>query len=240
MPKTISLPESQDFIANSDSLLKTRSLTRIVIEQNVAKFESLLANGFKPTQEVYEKYQKLKTKLSRSIKGVFPISEKYFSDDDYKAIASKINFSENGSQIPKITRLKLSLRATPNRDHLISLVKDKTNIQLLSFRSYRVSYLSGGNEVIFDLSFEDNKARISMISSYFKNYPNAKTDGDLFPEEIQIAMFKKLIAEHPDVLLEFKNAKKVVVYRKNIANQLSKKNIKQYLELRARNYTIST
>lgn len=178
------------------------------------------------------------------------LSEKYLTKKEIESMNKKIK----GSLCFDDSDLKLrapreSVRESDNAKYLKEIVSSKTKIKnnspqqgffTLEYPSYDSS-VSVFSERRFNQSritffkiivnFVDDKFKITFCNTFKEdNIFKMKPEDHLFPEEIQMAMFEKLISQYPEIEKKLKTAKKIDCIRSNVENSNSLARISRYFE----------
>lgn len=180
-------------------------------------------------------------------------SEKYFPIESLSQIAknTKEEFGgEVGDLDLKIREPRTAIRLTQDSEIIKEIVYLKTKIIKIDQDNFTLQYpesemgdkdsIKGGEDnftnFLFSIKFRNDKAEFIFEKIFKENDLTKMTPQDhLFPEEIQIEMFKKLINNNPEVLEKIKSARKINCIQSTIINRETLLRISNYLELRTQN-----
>ena len=226
---------------NSD-LLITHGLTFNEIKERVELIEHSIKDGLMLNIEDLKKLQRIKRKiqiseeLEKAIKAKDDIkevslSEKYLSPFLLQHFASDINKTPD-SQI-QIHSPRKSLRISKDSQKDMKIVASNTAIDKLKEGNdiaFRLRFFNDGCNFQYKVKFKENK--FDFVFEYV--FPSKKqTKINLFPEEIQLAMFDRLVENFPEVLEKLQNAFKINLKQSEIINNNSASLISQYLHLKS-------
>ena len=175
-------------------------------------------------------------------------SEKYLTKEALAEIAknTKEEFGgEVGDLDLKIREPRTAIRLTQDSEIIKEIVYLKTKIIKIDQDNFTLQYPNDKDDrnkkgnytnFLFSIKFRNDKAEFIFEKIFKENDLTKMTPQDhLFPEEIQIEMFKKLINSNPKVLERIKSARKINCIQSTIINQETLLRISNYLELRTQN-----
>jgi hypothetical protein len=151
-------------------------------------------------------------------------SEKYLTKEALAEIAknTKEEFGGEGDLDLKIREPRTAIRLTQDSEIIQEIVYLKTKIIKIDQDNFTLQYpesemgdkdsIKGGEDnftnFLFSIKFRNDKAEFIFEKIFKENDLTKMTPQDhLFPEEIQIEMFKKLINNNPEVLEKIKSAR---------------------------------
>jgi len=233
---------------SAEELLITNSLTLPQIIERLDLIKSLLSSEkIEFTEAQLQKLAKIIDKsnynsdngdneIDKLLKSFTPVSEKYFDNEKLKRLYEKLRASEELEGIQKINIKPKILRSSANFKNLENSIKSETEIKSTGDNSFRLIYPKEKNkdretQIEFEIKINDNKIEILFSKTYKEsNLDKMKPEDGLFPEEIQITMFKKLLESYPTIKEKIKSAKKINCTRDNILNQKSLSLVGKYLQ----------
>ena len=178
-------------------------------------------------------------------------SSKYFSGEQLDLIAKNIKrlldggnkkTQEDNSLIFKNREPRTQIRITPDSEHRKEIIFSETKIIEDDENNYTLKYpdkeddTSNYTNFLFSIKFRDNKVEFIFEKVFKESDPSKMKEEDfLFPEEIQIAMLKKLTTQKPEILEKIKSSRKINCTQSLITNQETLLRMAKYLELRADN-----
>ena len=246
VPSSVDLPASLPTNPKTSQLLTTNGLALQEIKERVELLESSISEGLVLDQESLKKLARIKEKIQISkefedaIKALKDfadgsLSEKYLSPyllqyfaKDIEKILDPVKEDEI-----KIHSPRKSLRITKNREKEMEIVGNMTQI----------TKITEGDDVAFKLKFRDLGQKFEYQVKFSKNkcdfvfeivLPSKKSSEiNLFPEEIQLAMFDKLVEKFPQVLDKLRDVSKINLTQSEIVNDHSRFLISKYLQIKS-------
>jgi hypothetical protein len=197
-------------------------------------------------QETLEKLARIKEKIQisdkveDSIKSKgnykdYSLSEKYLSPNLLRYFAEDImkNLEPANHDDIKIRDPRTSLRITENREEKMQIIKNKTQIEKISEANncaFKLCYRNLNQNFEYQIKFNKNKC--DFIFEFVFPSRDSKAN-NLFPEEVQLAMFEKLIENFPEVLDKLHQVSKINLKQSEVINNHSLFIISKYLHLKS-------
>lgn len=232
-------------------------------DKQLAKLEKIIEKSrYKELDEDYDRSQELPTHTEypdeeKFLRSARFLSEKYLTKKEVESFIKKIN--EEISKISKqyndpenynitIRAPRASIRCSKNAQHLKKIIADNTSViksdseEDLFILKYpdKISETAQQDtqDTMFNFSVKivDNKFKIIFSVTFKEDNPEKMTPQDhLFPEEIQMAMFEKLMTLYPELETKLTTARKIDCIRQNITNPNSLVRISTYFECTSQN-----
>lgn len=228
---------------NSD-LLITYGLTFNEIKERIELIENLIKDGLMLEVEDLKKLDRIKRKIQISEKlervvkveddiEEISLSEKYLSPFllEYFSKYLKKDLDLDGEI--KLHEHRTSLRITEDREADMKMVTSHTIINRIKYEddsAFILKFCHHGSNFEYKVKFKKNKCEFDF-ELVFPNKKNSKIN--LFPEEIQLAMFDRLVESFPEVLKKIGDADKINLKQLEIINPNSASLISQYLHLKS-------
>lgn len=231
--------------SQTSELLITNGLAFHEIKERVELIEKSIKDGLMLDQESLKKFERIKQKIQICeeleeakktkkflIKEV-SLSEKYLSPFLLEHFSIKLKSKLDSDVETKIHGPRKSLRISDNHEEDMKKVASDTEIKNITegdIVAFKLGFYSQGHDFQYQIKFKQNKCDFIFeivfpceISSAIK----------LFPEEIQLAMFDKLVKSFPKVLDKLKDVTKINLTQSEIINEKSCSLISQYLHLKS-------
>lgn len=246
VPSSLDLPESLPANPKTTQLLTTNGLTLQEIKERVESIEFLVGKGLELDQESLKKLARIKEKIQKSeeledaikVERVYKdgsLSEKYLSPfllqyfaKDIVSIVDPVKEDEI-----KIHGPRTLLRITKNRESDMQKVAMNTQITKIKEGddlAFKLRHIHSNQNFEYQVKFSKNKCDF-IIEGVFpsRNFSEIK----LFPEEIQLAMFDKLVENFPQVLDKLRDVSKINLTQSEIVNDHSRFLISKYLQIKS-------
>lgn len=133
----------------------------------------------------------------------------------------------------KIRDPRTSLRITKNREKEMEIVGNMTQITKIiegDDVAFKLKFWSLGQNFEYQIKFSKNKCDF-VFEIVFPSKKSSKIN--LFPEEMQLAMFDKLVENSPEVLDKLHQVSKINLTQSGIVNDHSRFLISKYFNLKS-------
>jgi hypothetical protein len=246
LPSSVDLPASLLEKPTNSQLLITNGLKLQEIKERVELLERSISEGLVLDQESLKKLARIKEKIqiSKEFEDVIKarkdfadgsLSEKYLSPYLLEYFAKDIKRSSEPVKEGeiRIRDPRTSLRITKNREKEMEIVGNITQITKIiegDDVAFKLKFWGLGQNFEYQIKFSKNKCDF-VFEIVFPSKKSSKIN--LFPEEIQLAMFDKLVEEFPEVLDKLGNSSKINLKQSEIINDHSLLLISKYLHLKS-------
>lgn len=246
VPSSGDLPASLPTNPKTSQLLTTNGLTLQEIKERVESIELSVGQGLELDQESLKKLVRIKEKIQKSKeleeaikarKGFADgyLSEKYLSPYLLKYFAKDIKKSSDPVKEDEIKihgpRTLLRITQDPESDmQKVAMNTQITKIEEGGDLAFKLRHVYSNQNFEYQVKFSRNKCDFVFEGVFpSRNFSEIK----LFPEEIQLAMFDKLVENFPQVLDKLRDASKINLTQSGIANDHSRFLISKYLQIKS-------
>lgn len=239
---SLDLPESLPTNPKTSQLLITNGLTLQEIKERVESIELSVDEGLELDQESLKKLARIKEKIQiskefedaiKAKKGFKEglLSEKYLSPFLLQYFAKNIKRSSEVKEDEiKIRDPRTSLRITKNREKDMEKVGNNTEITKIiegDDVAFKLRHIHSDQNFEYQVKFSKNKCDF-VFEIIFPSQKSSEIN--LFPEEIQLEMFDKLVEKFPQVLDKLRDVSKINLTQSGIVNDHSRFLISKYLQ----------
>ena len=240
---SLDLPESLPTNPKTSQLLITNGLTLQEIKERVESIELSVDEGLELDQESLKKLARIKEKIQiskefedaiKAKKGFKEglLSEKYLSPFllQYFAKNIKRKLEPVTEDEIKIRSPRTSLRITKDRESDMKKVGNNTEITKIiegDDVAFKLRHIHSDQNFEYQVKFSKNKCDF-VFEIIFPSQKSSEIN--LFPEEIQLAMFDKLVEKFPQVLDKLRDVSKINLTQSEIVNNHSRFLISKYLQ----------
>lgn len=174
---------------------------------------------YRTTGFLSEKYLTKKEIASTNLKIKKAIFSKY-PNLELRPYRETIRTSENAEDLKKIVISKTKIKKYSSEEDFFKLKYPVTDSDDKSITDFKLK-----------IKITDNKFKIMFYRTFKENDPlKMKPEDYLFPEEIQMAMFEKLISQYPEILKKLTTARKIDCVQVAVVNENSLARISKYLD----------
>ncbi len=246
VPSSVDLPASLPTNPKTSQLLITNGLTLQEIKERVELLESSISEGLVLDQESLKKLARIKEKIQISeeledaikARRVFAdgyLSEKYLSPYLLQYFAKDIEkiLDPVMEDMGKFRGPRTSLRTTKDREKDMKTVENNTEITKIiegDDDAFKLRHVYSNQNFEYQVKFSKNKCDF-VFEVVFPSQKSSEIK--LFPEEIQLAMFDKLVENFPQVLDKLRDASKINLTQSRIVNDHSLFLISKYFHLKS-------
>jgi len=260
MSKSTSLKPDPDELLRTNSLSHKEIILRLdyikellskeEIEFNdkqLIKLEKLIDKSrYNELDEEYDRLKEIPDQINysndeKALKMLETLSDKYLTKEEIELINPKIKEDANytGHEL-KLRPPRQDLRESDNAKHLKGIVFNKTKLKkipqyeycfTLKYPSQDNHYNKSKTSFKLLLNIVDDKFKITFCETFKEDdQKKMKPEDYLFPEEIQMAMFEKLITQYPEMGEKLKTARKIDCIQRGVMNDNSLARISVYLD----------